>query len=104
MDGEQPPQAGGSAKVSSESTEAVAATTRSASPAPQREQNLPLPDIHLKDPAFAAFLAWLIPGLGHLYQGRYHKAAIFFICIMGTFIYGLYLGDGRVVYASWSPE
>ena len=63
--------------------------------------------VDLKDPALAAFLAWLIPGLGHLYQGRYAKAAIFFICIMGTFVYGLYLGGsrelgwGRVVYVSW---
>ena len=70
-------------------------------------------NIELKDPALAAFLAWLIPGLGHLYQGRTAKALLFFICIMGTFLYGLYLGSdldpnngkqlgwGRVVYFSW---
>jgi hypothetical protein len=58
-------------------------------------------EIDLKDPAFAAFLAWLMPGLGHWYQGRRHKAIIFFVCILGTFVYGLYLGEGRVVYASW---
>jgi Family of unknown function (DUF6677) len=58
-------------------------------------------EIDLKDPAFAAFLAWLLPGLGHWYQGRRHKAVIFFVCILGTFVYGLYLGEGRVVYASW---
>ncbi len=29
---------------------------------------------------------------------------LFFVCIMGTFVYGLYLGDGRVVYASWRPD
>jgi len=63
--------------------------------------------VDLKDPALAAFLAWLIPGLGHLYQGRTAKAALFFICIMGTFVYGLSLGSspamglGRVVYCSW---
>ena len=70
--------------------------------------------IELKDPMLAAFLAWLIPGLGHLYQGRRAKAALFFVCIMSTFVYGLYLGGsnkdlgggrtlgwGRVVYASW---
>ena len=57
-------------------------------------------EIDLKDPLFAAFLAWLMPGLGHWYQGRRHKAVLFFVCIMGTFIYGLYLGEGRVVYAS----
>lgn len=58
-------------------------------------------EIDLKDPVFAAFLAWLLPGLGHWYQGRRHKAILFFVCILGTFIYGLYLGEGRVVYASW---
>jgi hypothetical protein len=58
-------------------------------------------EIDLKDPAFAAFLAWLMPGLGHWYQGRTHKAVIFFVCIFGTFVYGLYLGEGRVVYASF---
>jgi len=63
--------------------------------------------IELKDPFWAAFLAWLVPGLGHLYQGRTAKAILFFVCIMSTFLYGLYLGSdseygvGRVVYASW---
>lgn len=68
------------------------------------------PAINLKDPALAAFLAWLIPGLGHLYQGRTAKAILLFVCIMGTFVFGVWLGGsselgwGRVVYASWRPE
>ncbi len=78
------------------------------SQSPQSEQ-----PIDLKDPALAAFLAWLIPGLGHLYQGRKAKAGLFFVCIIGTFLYGMYLGSdfdphdgrdlgsGRVVYFSW---
>jgi hypothetical protein len=61
------------------------------------ESNL---EINLKNPALAAFLAWLVPGLGHIYQGRTGKGVLFFVCILGTFIYGLYIGDGRVVYAS----
>jgi hypothetical protein len=64
----------------------------------------PATDVPLKDPALAAFWAWLIPGAGHWYQGRRSKAVLFFVCIMGTFVYGLYLGDGRVVYASWRPD
>jgi hypothetical protein len=66
--------------------------------------------IDLKDPVLAAFLAWLIPGLGHLYQGRLVKAALFFVMIMGTFVFGVYLGSGegvgwgRVVYASWRDD
>jgi hypothetical protein len=65
--------------------------------------------IRLKDPELAALLAWLLPGLGHLYQGRRAKAALFFVCIMGTFLYGVYLGGsselgwGRVVYFAWTP-
>ena len=60
--------------------------------------------IELKDPLLAAALAWLLPGAGHWYQGRRSKAVLFFVCILGTFIYGLYLGEGRVVYASMRPE
>ena len=59
-----------------------------------------LVDVDLKDPRLAAFLAWLVPGLGHLYQGRTGKGILFFVCIVGTFVYGLWLGGGRVVYAS----
>jgi hypothetical protein len=61
-------------------------------------------EVSLRDPGLAAFLAWLIPGAGHWYQGRRTKAVIYFVCIVGTFVYGLYLGDGRVVYASWKPQ
>jgi hypothetical protein len=57
-------------------------------------------EINLKDPRLAAFLAWLVPGLGHFYQGRTAKGVLFLVCILGTFLYGLYIGDGRVVYAS----
>ncbi len=65
------------------------------------------PPLPLKDPAMAGFLAWLVPGLGHFYQGRYAKGAIFAVCIWSTFIYGLYLGSSRevgvarVVYCSF---
>ncbi len=57
-------------------------------------------EIDLKDRRLAAFLAWLIPGAGHIYQGRIGKGVLFFVCIVGTFLYGLYIGNGRVVYAS----
>lgn len=58
----------------------------------------------LKDPVVAGCLAWLIPGLGHFYQGRVAKGLLFLVCILGTFCYGLYLGGGRVVYASMRPN
>jgi len=57
-------------------------------------------EINLKDPRLAAFLGWLVPGLGHIYQGRTGKGVLLFVCILGTFFYGLYIGGGRVVYAS----
>lgn len=64
--------------------------------------------IPLKNAAFAAFLAWFLPGLGHLYQGRKVKAAIYAVCILGLFIFGALLASGkcgiaRCVYISMSP-
>jgi hypothetical protein len=56
--------------------------------------------IELKQPWLAALLAWALPGLGHLYQGRTAKGLLFFACIVGTFVYGMYIGGGKVVYAS----
>lgn len=61
----------------------------------------PVEVVDLKDPIVAAALAWLIPGLGHIYQGRTAKGLLFMICILSTFLYGLFISDGRAVYASW---
>jgi hypothetical protein len=61
-------------------------------------------EIELKDPLLAAFLAWLVPGAGHLFQGRIGKGLLFFVCIIGTYSFGFYLGEGRVVYASMRLE
>ena len=64
-------------------------------------------DIDLRNPYLAGLLAWLVPGLGHYYQKRYHKACIFFFCIIPTFIAGCALassyeiGPARNVYWSW---
>lgn len=57
--------------------------------------------IDLRDRTFAAVLAWLLPGAGHAYQRRWGKSVLFFTCIMGTFLFGMYLGDSKVVYAAW---
>ena len=54
--------------------------------------------VELKNPALAAFLAWLVPGLGHAYQGRWFKAVLYSACIWSTWGCGWVLGDGRVVY------
>ena len=52
----------------------------------------------------AAFLAYLIPGLGHLYQGRTFKGLLYAVCILGTFFVGVRIGEGKVVYLDWHPE
>jgi hypothetical protein len=61
-------------------------------------------EIELKEPWLAALLAWLVPGMGHLYQGRTGKGLLFFVCVLGTFLFGMWIGDGKVVYASTSSE
>ncbi|HZZ27271.1 MAG TPA: DUF6677 family protein [Pirellulales bacterium] len=57
--------------------------------------------INLRDPWLSALLAWLVPGLGHMYQRRWGKGGLLMTCILATFFYGLWLGGGRVVYASF---
>ena len=65
----------------------------------EQEDKEPL-EIELREPHLAALLAWLFPGAGHLYQRRYVKGALFMVCILSIFVYGLSLGGGRCVYAS----
>lgn len=60
--------------------------------------------IDLRNPAFAAFLSWLVPGLGQVYQGRRFKGGLFMGVIVFTLAVGMWLGGGRVVYASWVPR
>ena len=59
-------------------------------------------DVDLRQPAVAAFWAWFWPGAGHFYQRRYAKGVLFMVCILSTYFFGLSLGGGRVVYASWT--
>lgn len=64
-------------------------------------------NIDLKNPVIAGVLTWLVPGLGHYYQGRTAKAVLFFLCIVPTFLVGCLLGSSsetgaaRNVYYSW---
>ena len=57
--------------------------------------------VDLRDPYWAALLAWLWPGAGHFYQRRYAKGFLFMVCVLSVFFYGLGLGRGRCVYASF---
>ena len=49
----------------------------------------------------SAGLAWLWPGAGHIYQGRYAKGILYMVCILGTYFFGLTMGNGHVVYAAF---
>ena len=57
----------------------------------------------LPNPKTAALLAWLVPGLGHLYQGRRAKGVLFMASIVGLFAAGMAVGAGKVAYASTLP-
>lgn len=59
--------------------------------------------IDLRNPWVAGLLAWLWPGAGHLYQRRYSKGVLYMVCILSLFVFGLVLGQGRVVYAMHPP-
>lgn len=60
--------------------------------------------IDLKNAALAGLLSWLIPGAGQLYQRRTAKGLLFMVCVLSTFFYGLFIGGGKVVYASNRAE
>jgi hypothetical protein len=57
--------------------------------------------VRLKNRALAALLAFLVPGLGHAYQGRYGKAILYAVCILGLFFVGMALGDWKILYWRW---
>jgi TM2 domain-containing membrane protein YozV len=58
-------------------------------------------EVDLKNRWLAALWAWLWPGAGHLYQGRHAKGILCMVCILVTYFWGLALGGGHVVYASF---
>jgi hypothetical protein len=49
----------------------------------------------------AAFLGFLIPGLGQVYQGRTGKGLLFFFGLYGLFFYGMWMGQWKNV---WLPD
>jgi TM2 domain-containing membrane protein YozV len=59
------------------------------------------PTVHLRNPALAALLAWLIPGAGHFYQKRKGKAILYAVCILGLYAVGMIMGEGKIVYWRW---
>ena len=41
------------------------------------------------------------PGGGHLYQGRTGKAILYAVCILGLYLMGMVMGEGKIVYWRW---
>lgn len=62
---------------------------------------MPDPRVNLKNCYVAAVLAFLIPGAGHWYQGRHFKAAIYSVCILGLFGWGMSLAEWKAVNFTW---
>lgn len=62
------------------------------------------PRIELRNPALAAFLAFLFPGAGHAYQRRYFKAAIYSVCVLGIYFWGCSLGEAKAVHFRWDER
>ncbi len=61
--------------------------------------------LDLKNRGVAALLGWLVPGVGHLYQGRTSKGIAIFLSVSLLFIFGLQLSGGKAVYCSFrSPD
>ena len=59
------------------------------------------PPVTLKNRPLAALLAYLVPGLGHFYQGRTGKGILYGVCILGLYLVGLAMGDWRNVFWRW---
>jgi hypothetical protein len=66
---------------------------------PEADDAPPLPPVKL-DP-LAAFLSYLIPGMGQVYQGRVGKGLLFFFGLYVLFFYGMWMGQWRNV---WLPD
>jgi hypothetical protein len=62
---------------------------------------MPQTKITNPNPYKAAFLAWLIPGLGHIYQGRTGKGILYAVCILSLYFVGFAMGEGKIVYWRW---
>lgn len=56
------------------------------------------PRVQLKNPWIAGALSFLVPGAGQFYQGRYFKAVVYFVCILGLYFTGMQMADWKAVY------
>jgi hypothetical protein len=70
---------------------------------PQSRRKMLDPRIPFKNRYLAGVFALLIPGAGHLYQGRRFKGIVCGLCVLGTFFFGMEVGDWGVVYWKRDP-
>lgn len=56
-----------------------------------------------RDPILAFALAWLVPGLGHVYLGKVKKGLFFFATLVLTYALGYVLADFRFVRFDDNP-
>jgi len=70
-------------------------------PAPPQARHKPWEEAN---PIVSGLLAFLIPGAGHLYQGRVFKGLVYLICIHGAFFTGMCLGEGMAVHYKVPPN
>ncbi len=56
------------------------------------------------NPWISGILAYLVPGAGHLYQGRIFKGLIYLVCIHAAFFTGMCLGEGMTVHHKVPPN
>jgi len=57
----------------------------------------------LRVPIVTLLLAWLVPGLGHVVQGKAWRGVVFFVLITHSFAVGLHLTDGLCVSRQEHP-
>lgn len=55
-----------------------------------------------RSPELAAFLAWVLPGLGHIYAGYARKGVLSLVLILGLWGWGIALSRGEAI--SLDPE
>ena len=62
----------------------------------------PALEIDLRDPSLAALLGLAVARGRAPLPAAVRQGRLFMICILGTYFFGLALGEGKVVYASWN--
>lgn len=59
-------------------------------------------EIKIKDINFMV-LGWLVPGLGHVFQKKYWRGGIFFVCITSMAALGLVMGGKIYSFQTENP-